>query len=144
LGSDLFGEASLLWRHGLGPWELQLGPFVDYHDLHRSSQLIGVVAQTLAPSARNINTVLPGSYGDVGIRLQWGQWERAIDSNWTPYLAVSVYDNSRFGMQYQLDTGVSTPVFGPDRLRIGFSQGQGGNGLAINQQIFKMGYRLYF
>ncbi|WP_291510930.1 hypothetical protein [Acidithiobacillus sp.] len=144
LGSDLFGEASLSWRHGLGPWELQLGPFVDYHDLHRNSQIEGVVAQTLAPSARNIDSVLPGSYGDVGVRLQWGQWERAIDSNWTPYLAVSVYDNTRYGIQYQLDTGVSTPVFGPDRLRIGFSQGQGGNGLAINQQIFKMGYRFYF
>ncbi|WP_348550136.1 hypothetical protein [Acidithiobacillus sp.] len=144
LGSDLFGEASLLWRHGLGPWELQLGPFVDYHDLHRSAQLEGVVAQTLTPALRNIDIVLPGSYGDVGLRLQWGQWERAIDSNWTPYLALSVYDNTRFGMQYQLDTGVSTPVFGPDRLRIGFSQGQGGNGLAINQQIFKMGYRFYF
>ncbi len=144
LGSDLFTEASLLWRHGLGPWELEAGPFVDYHDLQRRGQLQGVVAQTLIPSARTINSVLPGSYGDVGLRLQWGQWERAIESNWTPYLALSVYDNTRFGMQYQLDAGVSTPVFGPDRLRIGFSQGQGGNGLAINERIFKMAYRVYF
>jgi hypothetical protein len=144
LGDDVYGEGSLMWRHDLGPWQLQLGPFADYHRLHRRDAVRGIVANTIAPATRTIGAVLPGSYGDVGLRLQWGQWERALDSDWTPYLAVSLYENTRFGFQYQFDTGLSTTVFGPDRLRVGFSQGQGGNGLAINQQIFKMGYRYYF
>ncbi len=144
LGSDTFVESSVLWRQGLGPWELQMGPFVDYHAMARSGDLQGVVRQTLAPAVRTIDTVLPGSYTDFGARLQWGQMEPAIASDWTPYVALSVYDNTRFGLQYQLNAGLSTPVFGPDRFRIGFAQGQGGNGLAINQRMVEMGYRYYF
>ncbi len=144
LGSDGYGEVSLLWRHPLGPWELQLGPFADYHHLTRVDQLQGVIADALQPDARSINTVLPGSYGDLGLRLQWGTWQDALASNWSPYLSLSVYENTRFGPQYQLDAGLSTAVFGPDRLRIGFAQGQGGNGLALNQRIVRIGYRYYF
>ncbi len=144
LGTELVGEFSLFWRHGLGPWKLQLGPFVDYYGMHRSEQLVGVVAQSLVPGARNIGAVLPGSNSDIGVRLQWGRWERALHSHWTPYVVVLLYENTRFGFQYQFNTGFSTSVWGPDRLRIGFSQGQASNGLNINQQIFKVGYRLYF
>lgn len=144
LGSGLVGELSLFWRHSLGPWKLQVGPFIDYYGMQRNRRLVGVVAQSLVPGARNIDTVLPGTNSDIGMRLQWGRWTRALHSNWTPYVAVLLYENTRFGLQYQLDTGLSTPVFGPDRLRIGFSQGQANSGLAVNQQIFKMGYRFYF
>lgn len=144
LGSDRFAEVSLLWRHDLGPWELQVGPFADYHDLSRVSQLQGVLASALQPDARTPDLVLPGSYADIGMRVQWGTWERAVASDWTPYLALNVYQNTRFGPQYQLDAGLSTSVFGPDRLRIGFAQGQGGNGLALNQRVVRLGYRFYF
>ncbi|MEY2342362.1 hypothetical protein AB4090_09675 [Acidithiobacillus sp. IBUN Pt1247-S3] len=144
LGSDRYGEVSLLWRHSLGPWELQLGPFADYHNLTRVSQLQGVLADVMQPDARNPDLVLPGSYADVGLRMQWGAWQRSLASDWSPYFALSVYENTRFGPQYQVDAGVSTAVFGPDRLRIGFAQGQGGNGLALNQRMVRVGYRFYF
>ena len=144
LGSDRFAEVSMLWRHDLGPWEFQLGPFADYHNLTRVSELRGVLAAALQPAARTPDLVLPGSYADVGMRVQWGTWERAVASDWTPYLALSVYQNTRFGPQYQFDAGLSTSVFGPDRLRIGFAQGQGGNGLALNQRVVRIGYRYYF
>ena len=144
VGMDRYVELSALWKNALGPWEIQVGPFADYHDLSRVSNLHGVLAEALLPDVRNPASVLPGSYGDVGLRLQWGTWQPAIASDWTPYLALSVYENTRFGPQYQLDAGVSTPVFGPDRLRIGFAQGQGGNGLALNQRIIRIGYRFYF
>lgn len=144
LGSDRYGEASLLWRHPVGPWEMQVGPFVDYHHLSRVSVLQGVLAQALQPAARNVDLVLPGSYADAGLRLQWGAQEPVLAAHWSPYLSLSVYENTRFGPQYQFDAGWSTAVFGPDRLRIGFAQGQGGNGLAINQRLVQIGYRYYF
>ncbi|MEL5849648.1 MAG: hypothetical protein U7M05_09825 [Candidatus Igneacidithiobacillus chanchocoensis] len=144
LGSDRYGEASLLWSHPLGPWELQAGPFVDYHHLSRVGTLQGVLAEALQPDARNVDLVLPGSYADAGLRLQWGARDLALASAWSPYLALSVYENTRFGPQYQLDAGLSTAVLGPDRLRIGFAQGQGGNGLALNQRLVQIGYRFYF
>lgn len=144
VGIDRHVSVAAQWKDALGPWETEIGPFADYHDLNRVSNLHGVIAQALRPNARNSASVLSGSYGDVGMRLQWGVWQPALTLGWTPYLALSIFENTRFGPQYQFDTGVSTPVFGADRLRIGFAQGQGGNGLALNQRIIRVGYRLYF
>lgn len=143
-GTDHYGELGAFWRSNLGPWELRVGPFADYHALQRRSGPEGVVAQVLAANDRNIQSVLPGSYADYGLRLQWGALNQALHPGWTPNLQISAYDNSRFGFQYQFNAGISTAVLGPDRLSLDFSQGQGGNGLSLNQQIFSMNYRFYF
>ncbi|GEM_PF-2739096 len=143
-GTDSYGELGAFWRSNLGPWEFHVGPFADYHALQRRAAPEGVIAQVLSTDARNMDSILPGSYADYGVRLQWGALEQDLHPGWTPNLQLSVYDNSRFGFQYQLNAGVSTAVLGPDRLSLDFSQGQGGNGLALNQRIFALNYRFYF
>ncbi|OCX69201.1 hypothetical protein A6M27_14765 [Acidithiobacillus thiooxidans] len=143
-GTDTYGELSAFWRSNLGPWEFHVGPFADYHALQRRAAPKGVIAQVLSTDARNMDSILPGSYADYGVRLQWGALEQNLHPGWMPNLQLSVYDNSRFGFQYQLNAGISTAVLGPDRLSLDFSQGQGGNGLALNQRIFALNYRFYF
>ncbi|MDD5470790.1 MAG: hypothetical protein PHP05_02585 [Sideroxydans sp.] len=144
LGTDSYGELSAFWRSTLGPWTFHVGPFADYHALQRRNEATGLIAAVLAPDARNIDSILPGSYADYGLRLQWGVKDQELYAGWMPNLELSVYDNSRFGFQYQLNAGISTAVLGPDRLSLNLAQGQGGNGLALNQQIVDLNYRFYF
>jgi len=143
-GQDHFVEAAALWGHALGPWELQAGPFADYHALARRRAVSGVLAGLLPPGANGPDLLLSGSYADAGVRLQWAAWRRALHAPWTPYLTLSVYENTRYGPEYQLGAGISAPILGPDRLRIGFAQGQSDHALALTQQIIKIGYRYYF
>ncbi|MHB1813362.1 MAG: hypothetical protein ACYCUE_00785 [Steroidobacteraceae bacterium] len=144
LGQDHFVEAAALWGHALGPWELQAGPFADYQALARRRAVSGVLAGLLPPGTHGPDALLSGSYADAGVRLQWAAWRRGLGAAWTPYLTLSVYDNTRYGPEYQLGAGISTPILGPDRLRIGFAQGQSDHALALTQRILKIGYRYYF
>ncbi len=144
LGHDHYLEAAAMWGHALGRWELQVGPFADYHALARRRTVTGVLSELLPAGARGPDLLLSASYADAGLRLQWAAWRRALGAAWTPYLTLSVYENTRYGPEYQLGAGISTPILGPDRLRIGFAQGQSDNGLALTQRIVKIGYRYYF
>ena len=144
LGRDQYLAAAAMWGHALGPWELQVGPFADYHAMTRRRTVTGVLSALLPPGEHAPGLLLSGSYADAGLRLQWAAWRRALGAAWTPYLTLSVYENTRYGAEYQLGAGISTPILGPDRLRIGFAQGQSENGLALTQQIVKIGYRYYF
>ncbi len=144
LGSDRYVRAGASWQSALGPWRLRLGPFASFHAMHRSGEVRGIVSSVLLPGERNMDYVLPLTYADCGLHLAWGTKTREPEAGWTPYLGVSVYENTRYGFQYQLDAGISTPVVGPDQLSLDFSQGQGGNGLALNQRSVELGYRIYF
>lgn len=144
LGQDHYLAAAAMWGHALGPWELQVGPFADYHAMTRRRTVTGVLSALLPPGEHDPGLLLSGSYADAGLRLQWAAWRRALGAAWTPYLTLSAYENTRYGAEYQLGAGISTPILGPDRLRIGFAQGQSENGLALTQQIVKIGYRYYF
>ena len=104
----------------------------------------GVLAGLLPPGTHGPDALLSGSYADAGVRLQWAAWRRGLGAAWTPYLTLSVYENTRYGPEYQLGAGISTPILGPDRLRIGFAQGQSDHALALTQRILKIGYRYYF
>lgn len=144
LGTDSYGELGAFWHSHLGPWEFHVGPFADYHALQRRAEPKGVVAQVLSTNSRYMDIILPGSYADYGLLLQWGAIVQGLHPGLTPNLQLSVYDNSRFGFQYQLNAGVGTSILGSDRLSLDFSQGQGGNGLALNQRIVALNYRFYF
>ncbi len=143
-GSDRYVEAGVFWQGGLGPWRIRLGPFASFHAMQRSGQVRGIVNSLLEPGARNMDFVLPPTYADYGVRLSWGARPWGPEAVWMPHLGLSLYDNTRFGFQYQLDAGISTPVLGPDQLSLDFSQGQGGNGLALNQRTVELGYRFFF
>ncbi|MEY2335509.1 tetratricopeptide repeat protein [Acidithiobacillus ferrianus] len=144
VGSSRFGGISVTWHHHWGAWGYALGPFANMYDIHRAANVTGLLAQTLLPTGRDVSNVLAGSYADYGLHFSLGSAEPALNFRWTPYLAVSVYNNTLFGFQYLFSAGMHTPLWGPDELSLSYSQGQGGNALALNQREVHLSYTYYF
>lgn len=127
-----------------GSWRCQIGPFADYHAVARSARVSGVLADSLEPSAQVPSSVLSGSRADYGISAFLGSVRPMLAVRWSPYLAASLYNSTRFGLQYQFSAGLRTPVRGPDQFSLVYSQGQGRNALAQMERMVKMSYTVYF
>ena len=144
VGTSRFGGVSVNWHHHWGSWGYTIGPFADVYNVHRAVNVTGLLAQILLSPGRDISNVLAGSYADYGLHFSLGSAEPTLNFRWTPYLAVSVYNNTLFGFQYQFSAGLRTPIWGPDVLSLSYSQGQGGNALALNQREVNLSYTYYF
>jgi hypothetical protein len=144
VGTSRFGGVSVNWHHNWGSWGYTIGPFVDVYNVHRAANVTGLLAQVLRLPGRDISNVLAGNYADYGLHFSLGSAKPALNFQWTPYLSVSVYNNTLFGFQYQFSAGLRTAIWGPDALSLSYSQGQGGNALALNQREVNLSYTYYF
>ncbi len=144
IGTDRYAGVGVYRPGHFGFLAWQIGPFADYHAITRSATLTGVLAQSLGPLARTPGSVLAASRADYGLSAFLGSTHAALAAGWSPYVAASLYESTRFGLQYEIAAGVRTPVRGADQFRLTFSQGQGRNVLAQTERTVEASYSVYF
>lgn len=144
VGTDWTAGTSLHWLGRWHDWHYSVGPFASIHSITRNKSISGVLAEVLPSVDTTVDNLLAGSYADYGLNFMLNSSIPTLSAHWIPYLAISVYNNTLFGIQYQVGAGIRTPIIGPDQLTIVYSQGQGGNGLALNQQQLDISYTYYF